>query len=485
MTYQTDVILIHPGDKRSVYQDLGESFSAIEPPVWCAIIAFQLRAEGFSVKIIDANAENLSPTEVSLKIHDISPALVGVLVTGVHPSASTQSMPSALKICQAITSACDVPVALAGLHPTVLPQQTLEDSTAKFVIEGNSLFSFVKLLNYLKDPSIDIYTIPGLWFYISKNKIQFTFKSPIISEIPETAWDLLPMSMYRAHNWQCLSNISSRNPYASIYTSIGCPYQCKFCCVHAFWQTHQVKYRSSDAVIAEIDFLVNKYRIKYLKIADENFLLNEDHYLPILKKLIHRQYNLNIWCYARIDTLKKKYLKMLRQAGFNWIALGIESSDSQILNAVAKPISKDQIIETVKAIQDEGLSVMGNFVFGLPDDHLESLQATFVFAQRLSCEFVNFNCMMPYPGTIYYKKAIESGTAPPSWAAYSQHAYESQPLPTNYLSASQILEFRDQAFNTYFSNPCYLKKIENKFGLAAKKHIENMTRKKLQRKLLM
>ena len=483
MTYKIDAVLIHPGDKRSVYQDLGGSYSAIEPPIWCAIIASQLRSKGFSVKIIDANADNLSPEEVSLIIKEISPLMVAIWVTGVHPSASTQTMPSAIKICQAITSLCNVKVVLAGLHPTVLPQKTLNESTANYVIEGNGLISFIKLLNYLKHLSDNINLIPNLWYYNSKNLIKFTFKSSLKIEIPIAAWDLLPMSKYQAHNWQCLSNVSNRKPYAVIYTSIGCPYNCKFCCVHSLWQTRQVKYRSKEDIITEIDLLVESYGIKYLKIADENFLLNENHYLPILEELVKKQYGLNIWCYARIDTLKIKHLKILQNAGFNWIALGIESSDNLVLKNVDKEIGKNHIIKTVKAIQSNGISVIGNFVFGLPEDNIDSLRSTFDFAQKLKCEFVNFNCMMPYPGTIYYENAIQSGTAPPSWNAYSQHSYETYPLSNKHLSAAQILKFRDQSFHKYFSDKSYLKRIEDQFGLTAKKHIKNMIGTKLKRKL--
>ncbi|MBF0450708.1 MAG: B12-binding domain-containing radical SAM protein [Candidatus Magnetomorum sp.] len=479
-----DSVLIHPGDKRSVYQNLGESFSAIEPPIWCAMIASNLRKKGFEVQIIDANAENVSPADVADRIHNIQPLLVGIMVTGVHPSASTQTMPSALKICQAIKSTCDVPLALAGLHPTALPHQTLKESAADFVIEGDGMVSFAELLYRLKNHSESVKKTPGLWFYSSSNTIQFSFKAPVFTSFPNVSWDLLPMSLYQAHNWQCLFNVSSRKPYASIYTSIGCPYHCKFCCVHTFWQSHQVNYRKPDHVLAEIDDLVQTYGIKYLKIADENFLLHQGHYLPIVKQLIRRQYQLNIWIYGRIDAIRYSHLSLLRQAGIRWIALGIESADASVLNAVAKPIGQRHIIECVKNIQDQGICVMGNFVFGLPEDRRETLQATLDLAQTLNCEFVNFNCMMPYPGTIYYEKAIQSGTAPPSWEAYSQHAYETQPLPTSSLSSRDVLEFRDHAFTDYFSRPSYLKMIQEKFGLTARQHIEQMIRTTLKRKLV-
>ena len=73
---------------------------------------------------------------------------------------------------------------------------------------------------------------------------------------------------------------------------------------------------------------------------------------------------------------------------------------------------------------------------------------------------------------------------PESWEGYAQHNYNFLPLPTNTITPKDVLEFRDYAFDVYFRNPLYLKMIEDKFGIKAKKHIEEMTKIKLKRKLL-
>jgi len=73
---------------------------------------------------------------------------------------------------------------------------------------------------------------------------------------------------------------------------------------------------------------------------------------------------------------------------------------------------------------------------------------------------------------------------PEKWEDYAQHSYGFFPLSTKNLSAKEVLSFRDNAFQNYFTNHKYLNMIENKFGKRAKEHIQEMTKIKLKRKLL-
>jgi coproporphyrinogen III oxidase-like Fe-S oxidoreductase len=138
-----------------------------------------------------------------------------------------------------------------------------------------------------------------------------------------------------------------------------------------------------------------------------------------------------------------------------------------------------------KLTHDSGINVLGNYMFGLPEDNMNSMQETLDLAKELNCEFANFYCVMPYPGSKLYQETIEKKIKlPDSWIGYSQHSYECQPLPTQYLKAEEVLKFRDFAFNEYFTSHKYLNMIEEKFGLEARNHIKEMTKIKLKRKIL-
>jgi anaerobic magnesium-protoporphyrin IX monomethyl ester cyclase len=56
---QIDVVLVNPGSRLAVYQELGDDFSAIEPPSLAGLFATYLRNKGLTVAIVDAPTHNL------------------------------------------------------------------------------------------------------------------------------------------------------------------------------------------------------------------------------------------------------------------------------------------------------------------------------------------------------------------------------------------------------------------------------------------
>jgi anaerobic magnesium-protoporphyrin IX monomethyl ester cyclase len=480
-----DILLINPGDKKNIFQDLSNNISAIEPPYWVGALANFLIKRNFKVEVIDANAENLSVEELGIEIEKYNPLLTAIIVYGSNPSASTQTMTIAGKISKFIKSNKLSKVALAGLHPSALPKRTLEEEDPDFVIEGEGFYTLQYLLEKLKRNSSDFSTIPGLW-YKNNNIIVSNNKATLISNLDEdlnSAWELFPMHLYRAHNWHCFDDIDNRTPYAAIYTSLGCPFDCLFCCINTPFGKPGIRYKSPEAVIKEIKLLVTKYDVKNIKIIDELFILNEKHYMPIVEQIISEGFDLNIWAYSRIDTLKEEHLKKMKQAGINWLCVGVESANQNVLDTSSKKIKTKKIKESINAISDAGIYVASNYIFGLPDDDLLTMQETLDLAIDLNTEFVNFNCAMAYPGSKLYDMAIENKyELPKTWAAYSQYSYDLIPLPTKNLKAKQILEFRDNAFHKYFENPDYLNMVENKFGSKIKEHIQSMTAIQLKRR---
>ncbi len=489
-----DLLLINPGGREAIYQDLGEDLTAVEPPLWCRLIAGYVLDRGYSVRIIDSEAENKGPQALAREVAARKPRLVGMVVFGHQPSASTQQMVGAGEACRAIKAANpEQRIIIAGGHVAALPERTLHQEAVDFACNGEGPVTIHQLLQALSAAEPDFSAVEGLVWWEGKplrrirSNIGATLLQDVDADLHGNVWHLLPMEKYRAHNWQCFGNLATRQPYASIYTSLGCPYKCTFCCINAPFGVNRYRMRNPVKVVEEIDFLYHTYGVKTFKIIDEMFVLNDRHVTGICGLLAAKPYSeeLNIWAYARVDTVKSHQLRLLRSAGIRWLALGIESGSEHVRDGAAKSLDAADIVDIVNEIKKAEINVIGNFIFGLPDDDLETMRQTLELAQELNCEFANFYSAMAYPGSPLYHMAVKNNwELPDSWGGFSQHSYDCKPLRTAKVSAAEVLRFRDAAFHEYFEGQEYLDMISEKFGMETRRHIENMTGVRLRRKLL-
>ncbi len=485
-----DLVIINPTAHEEIYQGLSSHAAAIEPPIWAALLANSMREFGFSLRLIDSEGERLGYKAIAELLQELSPKLIAVVVYGQQPSASTQNMLGAQRTVNHIKSLLpNSKVILIGGHPSALPKRTLLEEQADFVCQGEGVYTLKRLLEIDMNEEEQLRTVPGLWFKDSFSQVVSTPKAPNIPQeelatvLPGPAYDLLPMENYRAHNWHCFGEAEPRERYASIYTSLGCPFTCSFCCINAPFGAHRFRYWEPEFIVSKIDELVEQYGVRHLKIADEMFVLKEAHFLRICELLAERPYRLNIWAYARVDTVKEKNLAMMKKAGINWLGLGIESVSPKVRDDVIKGKFKEERIQTViNMIQGAGINVAGNFIFGLPEDDFASMQYNLSRAMQMGLDMANFYSAMAYPGSELYQQAVDNQMdLPQSWLGYSQHAYECLPLATNYLGADQVLAFRDHAWQAFHTDPVYIRHLKEKFGDKTALAMEKMTQYRLPR----
>jgi radical SAM superfamily enzyme YgiQ (UPF0313 family) len=495
---EIDLVLVNPGERARIYQSLAAELAAVEPPVWAGLMASFVRGKGRSVAIVDANALGIGPEETAAQAIDLRPRLVAVPVYGHQPSASTQVMPAARAVVEALKNAApELPVILVGGHVAALPERTLAEERCDFVADGEGLHTLVDLLEALASGARpDLSRVRGLWLRDGASA-RCTAPAPLVSdldgEMPGVAWDLLPMDRYRAHNWHCFGE-TGRAPYVSIYTTLGCPYKCSFCCIQAPFKSGEAaagykpnvnsyRFWSPARVLDELEELVETYGVRHVKIADELFVLNPRHVDAVCAGIAERGLPLNIWAYARVDTVRDAMIDVLARAGVRWLAFGIEAASERVRADVDKGFDDALVAGTIDKVRAVGIHVIGNYIFGLPEDDQASMRKTLDLALELRCEFANFYCAMAYPGSSLYARALADGwPLPQAWSGYSQHSVDTLPLPTRHLPAGAVLRFRDEAFQTYFHDPAYLAHVRQTFGERVLREIEAMAAHRLERR---
>jgi radical SAM superfamily enzyme YgiQ (UPF0313 family) len=223
-----------------------------------------------------------------------------------------------------------------------------------------------------------------------------------------------------------------------------------------------------------------------LRISDEMFFLNRRYYLPILQTAVDEQFGFNMWTYSRVDTVRRDALDLFRRAGVNWLALGVEAGNQLVRQEVSKGSFQEVNIRDVcKTINDADINIISNYIFGFPDDTIETMQETLDLAMELNTEMANMYPCQALPGSPMYHIAKKNGWAlPDSFEGYAFLSYESQPLPTKHVGTADVLKFRDEAWQKYFTNPAYLDLVQKKFGPTERQNVVDMASIHLKRKLL-
>jgi len=465
----TDVVIVRANNQAKIYPGLEEKgWTGCEPPFWGALLAGYLRAKGFEAELLDAQVEGWTYEETAQHINDRQAHLCVIAVSGTNPNASTQNMVGVVHLSPLINA----PVALHGLHPSALPLDCLEINGVDYAIKGEGFNGIEEYLRGKKYPA----------GFISKenlNPVAPTLVDP--KDLPRPAWDLLPVDKYRAHLCMCFGG-RARSPYAVVYTSLGCPYRCKFCTINSLFyepeEIHRkVRYREIDQVVDEIRWLNETYGVVNIKIMDEMFALNKSRVITLCDKIASLKLNLNMRAYARVDTVDEEMLVAMKRAGINWIGYGFESGNEHVLDVAKKGKILQKMYQAVELTHRIGIQIDANYMFGMEEDTDETHRETFKLMLDLNCAWANINTCMPYPGSLLYHDACRSGWEPPlSYTGYAQHTPDSHPL-----RGSWAVAWRDWAFTAYHRNPAYLAQIENLFGEETRKFMENLTETRLER----
>lgn len=499
------ICFVIPSSAKKAYQDLAKTYSAIEMPTWAALLAQAVRVKGHDPVILDFDAYPTNDENAAEQIADTKPKVVVFVLYGQNPNSGTTMMIGAKSLAtQLKRSHPNLKIAFIGSHTSALPHEVIQYHYVDFAFINEGVYGLLDLLE--TDLENDLDKVRGMWY----KKIGLpqpsaagclVKTSDMDTVMPGYAWDLLPkdnylLDKYRAHYWHTNFLEEGRTPFAAIYTSLGCSFGCNFCMINIVNRTSYEKdivssdsrgmrFWSPELMLKELEYLYEN-GVQTIRLTDEMFFLNKKYYQPILQGIIDRGMKFNFWAYARVDTVRDDQLRLFKDAGVNWLALGIEAGNPNVRLEIDKGRFKQvDIRDVVKQIKDADINVLGNYMFGFPEDTMETMQETLDLALELNCEHANFYAAMALPGSPLYLEAKRNNwELPKTFDEFAFLSYDCKPLRTKTLSGEEVLKFRDEAWHKYFSHEPFLNLVENKFGTQSRKNVEEMSKIKLKRKLL-
>jgi len=505
MSRALDVVFVNADSSAAAYQALAKDFAAIEPPTWSLLLAQSCRSRGFGVAILDATAERLTHTQTVARLAEARPRLACFVVYGQNPNSGTTNMIGNAE-CAALLRAThpEIRICFVGSHTSALPWEVLALPCVDFVLLNEGVYALHNLLR--TDLRTGLERVNGIGhksggFPVLNPPERVVPQERMDDDLPGYAWDLLPyrsrpLDLYRAHFWHAEFSHAKRTPFAALYTSLGCKFKCDFCMINIVNRVDNadgtvsahspnMRFWSPQLILGEFEKLA-ALGVETVRLSDEMFFLNKNYYAPLVEGLVARGLKFRMWAYSRVDTVRPQYLEAFQRAGINWLALGIEAGSQLVRQEVSKGSFKDvNIRDIVATTRASGMNVISNYIFGFPDDTRETMQQTLDLALELCTEMANMYPCQALPGSPLYAEAKAKGwPLPESYAGYAFLSYESQPLPTKHLSAADVLRFRDEAWQRYFTHEPYLQLVERKFGREERANVEAMARIRLKRKLL-
>ncbi len=434
------ILLVQP----PFIEDSIASVIKYEPMGLVAIASYIRENKNNHIQIYDANIEkDYSIEKIAEKIFQYNPQILGM-------TAMTNNINNTLKIAQAIKkNRPDIITVIGGIHATISPEEVLSDEAVDFIVVGEGEITFDQLLKNINQPE-EFKNIDGLG-YKENNKIIINQKREFIKDLdqlPFSAHDLLKLEEYR-------SPLMSRIPFVNMFRSRGCPFQCIFCDVqNMFGRIYRVQ--SPQRTIREIDYLVDKFKIREIAFKDSEFILNKENVSQLCDLLIDRGYDL-IWsCNARVDCGNYQLFQKMKKAGCQIISFGAESGDNDILKILKKGITVEQIREAIKQTKAAKLKSSVNFMIGSPGETKETIEKTINLAKELNPDYVHFSFTTPFPGSELREMAIKNNWLIDS-SSTAVTVTELTMNATN-LPEQELKKYVRKAYRSFYFRPSYILK---------------------------
>lgn len=347
------------------------------------------------IGILDARPKLLSTRETVKRILAMRPDLVGITMTTVlvHEAETiAESLKEVLPHVKIIAGGPHV----SGTGGSILERCAVFDAA----VFGEGEVTFGEILKAVRDDK-SMEGMPGVICRNNDGVIVRSLPRELIEDLdslPMLNWNLLP-----GFPEDYPSNIffSPGGAMATLTTSRGCPFRCRFCDQSTFG--HRFRASSAQRIVADVCRLREGYSVEYVVFCDDTFTLDRERVLEICDRLSRLKHNVAWSCDANVMTVDSEMLRAMKKAGCWSVSYGIESGSETVLRSIGKNIDIGRAYEVIRETREAGIHAKGLFILGTPEESKETIKETLHFIRSAPISSLNLSKFTPYPGT-----AIES-----------------------------------------------------------------------------
>ncbi|MBW8747416.1 MAG: B12-binding domain-containing radical SAM protein [Acidobacteria bacterium] len=379
-----------------------------------AVLALAAVLEGREeYEIVDGNVDD-DPLGTLLSL--IDKHRVELLGVSVMPGPQ---MAAGMEVCREIRKLRPhIPIVWGGYFPSIYPEATLNAKYIDFAVRGQGEDTLLELLEALRGERT-FESILGLsykdQFGFHRNNAERPMKGP--DAFPWSPFHRLPVEKYLRPSF-----FGKRT--AVHHASIGCPFNCSFCGVHAAYGRTE-KFESPARTEAILRHLVDRYGADSVQFYDMNFFLSEEQARELMDRIAPLK--LRWWCEARVDIMSRysdETMQAIRRAGCTMIFFGAESGSDWALKEMQKGITTEQTLIMARRTREAGIIPEFSFVVGNPKDPERDTRETLAFIRKIkrinpdSEIIIQHYTPTPQRGSMYgdVDDKISFPTSPGEWA---------------------------------------------------------------------
>jgi len=232
----------------------------------------------------------------------------------------------------------------------------------------------------------------------------------------------------------------------TIQTTRGCPFDCEFCSVTAFYGRKYRK-RSVEQVLAELEQLrtVNSF----VFFVDDNIVADRKYSLPLFAGM--KGMGIKWLSHAPIDFAEdQELLKAAGDSGCVGMFVGFESLNQESLAAMGKVTNTAESYKAyAQQFRDHGIGILGSFVMGCDGDTPAVFEQTLRFCEDARLEAAIFPILTPYPGTAVRRRLEAEGRIiSNNWQDYDMEHVTFEPRG---MSVQELQDGYDQICRDFYS----------------------------------
>lgn len=304
-------------------------------------------------------------------------------------------------------------IILMGPGPTYFASKYLLDNRV-VIVRGEPETSATNLLKAIES-DLPLQSVKGISYLNESVEVINTQSESLIKDL-----DTLPFPARHLTNGVVYRNPKLKHsPYTSVVTSRNCPYQCIYCVPSSLTFAREIESkaingtkppiysRTVENIDSELKMLAEQ-GYKSIAFMDDNFIWNTHRLQGIVDSL--KKYDFHWGCQARADAITPQVADILTNSKCDYIDLGVESFNNDILKFIRKGLTEEQIVSAIKLLNERKIPVKLNILIGTsPLETKETIRDTIKKAKQLNVSQVMFNIVSPFPGTRFYELAKQNG----------------------------------------------------------------------------